>query len=151
MAVSTTQSIWRSSGGDQSRTAYCGSGVMAASFWVANAAAASSANVVVSSAAGAPTLVLPQGAVVLSVFFTDAGTGHIDIGYDAVNNSNAASATIASNISIASTGAVTSGLTGTALPDLAYVTAKINSDGSGNAGGVITYFVTDPLAGQQNV
>ena len=68
MAVSTTQSIWRSGGGDQSRTAYCGSGVMAASFWVANAAAASSANVVVSSAAGAPTLVLPQGAVVLAVF-----------------------------------------------------------------------------------
>jgi len=30
MAVSTTQSIWRSGGGDQTRQAYCGSGVMAA-------------------------------------------------------------------------------------------------------------------------
>ena len=26
MAVSTTQSIWRSGGGDQTRTAYCGTG-----------------------------------------------------------------------------------------------------------------------------
>ena len=151
MAVSTTQSIWRSGGGDQSRTAYCGSGVMVADFWIANAAAASSANVVVSSSANAAVLTLPQGATVLSVFFTDAGTGHVDIGYKAVNNSNAASASVASDISIAATRAVTTGLTGTALPDLAYVTAKINSDGSGNCGGYLTYFVADPLVGQQNV
>ena len=30
MAVSTTQSIWRSGGGDQTRTAYCGNGTMVA-------------------------------------------------------------------------------------------------------------------------
>jgi hypothetical protein len=40
MALSTTQSIWRSGGGDQTRTAYCGSGVMAAQFYIADASPA---------------------------------------------------------------------------------------------------------------
>ena len=40
MAVSTTQSIWRSGGGDQTRTAYCGSGVMAAQYYISGASAA---------------------------------------------------------------------------------------------------------------
>ena len=48
MAVSTTQSIWRSGGGDQTRTAYCGTGVMAATFYISDVSAAS-ANVKVSS------------------------------------------------------------------------------------------------------
>ena len=51
MALSTTQSIWRSGGGDQTRTAYCGSGLMAAQFYISNAAA-TGATVVVSSVAG---------------------------------------------------------------------------------------------------
>ena len=34
MAVSTTQSIWRSGGGDQTRTAYCGTGLMVAQFYI---------------------------------------------------------------------------------------------------------------------
>ena len=151
MALSTTQSIWRSGGGDTTRTAYCGSGVMVAEFYVSNAAVTSATNVTVSSAANAAVLTLPQGAVVLSAFITDAGTGHVDIGYDAVNNSNASGTTIASNISVASAGAVTSGLTGTPLPDLAYVTVTKNSDGAGTVGGYLTYFVVDPLVGQQNV
>ena len=66
MAVSTTQSIWRSGGGDQTRTAYCGSGLMAATFYVSNAAAASTTKVVVSSTNNA-NVILPAGAVVLEV------------------------------------------------------------------------------------
>ena len=62
MALSTTQSIWRSGGGDQTRTAYCGSGVMAANFYVADASVATATNVTVSSATGAPDLILPEGA-----------------------------------------------------------------------------------------
>ena len=153
MAISTTQSIWRSGGGDQSRTAYCGSGLMAAQFYVANAAVTSATNVKVSSAANAAVLTLPQGAVVVSVSLTDAGTGHVDLGYDAVNNSNAAAATIALNLDVSAVGTTSIGsvVTGTALPDLAYVTVTKNSDGAGTVGGVITYFVTDPLVGQQNV
>jgi len=40
MAVSTTQSIWRSGGGDQTRTAYCGTGLMVAQFYISGASAA---------------------------------------------------------------------------------------------------------------
>ena len=80
MAISTTQSIWRSGGGDQTRTAYCGSGVMAAQFYIADASVATATNVTVSSASGAPALILPAGAVVLSVEINDAGAGSIDIG-----------------------------------------------------------------------
>ena len=66
MALSTTQSIWRSGGGDQTRTAYCGSGVMAASFYIADASPATAGtNVTVSN--GGAALILPAGAVVLSV------------------------------------------------------------------------------------
>ena len=49
MAVSTTQSIWRSGGGDQTRTAYCGSGLMVAQFYIADITAANTTKVVVSS------------------------------------------------------------------------------------------------------
>ena len=150
MALSTTQSIWRSGGGDQTRTAYCGSGVMVAQFYVANAAAATATNVVVSSAAGAPALVLPQGAVVLSVAINDAGTGHIDIGTVGYTSGTADNNSIASNLAVTA-GTQTSGLTLTATTEMSYVTSVINSDGSGTVGGYLTYFVVDPLAGQQNV
>ena len=82
MALSTTQSIWRSGGGDQTRTAYCGSGVMAASFYIADASPATAGtNVAVSSASGAPALILPAGAVVISVSITtETGSGTFDLG-----------------------------------------------------------------------
>ena len=81
MALSTTQSIWRSGGGDTTRTAYCGSGVMAAQFYIADASPATAGtNVAVSSVAGAPALILPAGAVILSVSINDGGTGTFDLG-----------------------------------------------------------------------
>jgi hypothetical protein len=149
MALSTTQSIWRSGGGDQTRTAYCGSGVMAAQFYIADASAAG--NVKVSSASGAPNLILPAGAVVLSVVINDAGAGSIDIGTTGVTSGTAAPAAIANNLSVAAAGVITSGLTLTASTETAFVTSRDDTSGSGTAGGFITYFVVDPLAGQQNV
>jgi hypothetical protein len=151
MALSTTQSIWRSGGGDQTRTAYCGSGVMAAEFYIADASTASVANVKVSSAAGAPNLILPAGAVVLSVAINDAGTGSIDLGTTGFTSGTSTPAAIANNLSVASAGVVTSGLTLTASTEMAYVTSRIDTSGAGTVGGYITYFVTDPLVGQQNV
>ena len=146
MALSTTQSIWRSGGGDQTRTAYCGSGVMVAQFYIADASVTSATAVTVSSASGAANLVLPEGAVVLSVSITDAGTGHVDLG------TSASTASIASNLAVtAGTTSVGSVVTGTPLTALSTITAIINSDGSGTVGGYLTYFVVDPLAGQQNV
>ena len=151
MALSTTQSIWRSGGGDQTRTAYCGSGVMAAQFYIADASVATATNVKISSTAGAPDLILPAGAVVLSVAINDAGAGSVDLGTRDVSDGTVTAAAIANNLSVASAGVVTSGLTLTATSELAYVTARIDTSGSGTVGGYITYFVADPLVGQQNV
>jgi hypothetical protein len=149
MALSTTQSIWRSGGGDNTRTAYCGSGVMAAQFYIADASAAG--NVKVSSASGAPNLILPAGAVVLSVVINDAGSGSIDLGTTGYTSGTATPAAIANNLSVASAGVVTSGLTLTASTEMAYVTSRDDTSGTGTVGGYITYFVADPLVGQQNV
>ena len=74
MTLATTSSVWRSTGGDQTRTAYAGSMVMAAQFYIANTAATS--NVVTSSAAGAPPVILPAGAVVTEVIISSGGGGN---------------------------------------------------------------------------
>ena len=151
MAVSTTQSIWRSGGGDQTRTAYCGSGEMIAQFYIADASVATATNVTVSSAAGAPALILPAGAVVTGVLINDAGAGSVDLGTRSYASGTVAGAAIANNLSVASTGSVTAGLTLTATSELAYVTVTIDTSGAGTVGGYIRYFVADPLVGQQNV
>ena len=151
MAVSTTQSIWRSGGGDQTRTAYCGSGVMAAQFYIADASVATATNVKVSSVSGAPALVLPAGAVVLSVAINDAGAGSVDIGTRNYTSGSVTGAAIANNLSVAATGVVTSGLTLSPISAMSYVTVTIDTSGAGTVGGYITYFVADPLVGQQNV
>ncbi len=150
MAVSTTQSIWRSGGGDQTRTAYCGSGVMAAQFYIADASVATATNVKISSASGAEALILPAGAVVLSVVINDAGSGSIDIGTRGYTSGTVTGAAIANNLSVASAGVITSGLTFTATSALSYVTVTIDTSGAGTVGGYITYFVADPLVGQES-
>ena len=150
MAVSTTQSIWRSGGGDQTRTAYCGSGVMAAQFYIADASVATATNVKVSSTAGAPALILPAGAVVTGVVINDAGTGSVDLGTVGYTSGTASGAAIANGLSVAAAGVITSGLTLTSISAMSYVTVTIDTSGAGTVGGYITYFVVDPLAGQQN-
>ncbi len=150
MALSTTQSIWRSGGGDQTRTAYCGSGVMAAQFYIADASVATATNVKVSSTSGAPDLILPAGAVVLSVEINDAGAGSVDLGTRNYVSGSVTGAAIANNLSVAAVGSVTSGLTRTAIAALSYVTVTIDTSGAGTVGGYITYFVADPTLGQQS-
>jgi len=151
MALSTTQSIWRSGGGDQTRTAYCGSGVMAAQFYIADASpAVAGTNVAVSN--GGPALILPAGAVVLSVSINDGGTGTFNLGTTGYTSGTASGASIASGISAAvGTTSVGSVVTGTPLTEMSYVTVTDNTSGAGTVGGYITYFVVDPLLGQQNV
>jgi hypothetical protein len=150
MALSTTQSIWRSGGGDQTRTAYCGSGVMAAQFYIADASVATATNVKVSSATGAPNLILPAGAVVLSVEINDAGSGSVDLGTRNYVSGSVTGAAIANNLSVAAVGSITAGLTRTAISALSYVTVTIDTSGAGTVGGYITYFVADPTVGQQS-
>lgn len=150
MAVSTTQSIWRSGGGDQTRTAYCGSGVMAAEFYIADASVATATNVAVDPAKLTTSVILPAGAVVTSVVINDAGTGSIDLGTRGYTSGTVSGAAIANNLSVAAIGVVTSGLTFTATTALSYLTVTIDTSGAGTVGGYITYFVVDPLFGQQN-
>jgi len=151
MALSTTQSIWRSGGGDQTRTAYCGSGVMAAQFYIVDASVATATNVAISSTAGAPALILPAGAVVLSVVLNDVGTGSVDLGTRGYTSGTVTGAAIANNLAVSALGVITSGLTLTAISEMSYVTVTIDTSGAGTVGGYITYFVADPLVGQQNV
>lgn len=151
MAVSTTQSIWRSGGGDQSRQAYCGSGVMAAQFYIADASVATATNVKVSSASGAANLILPAGAVVLSVVINDAGAGSVDLGTRGYTSGTVTGAAIGNGVDVSALGTVTAGLTNTAISEMSYVTVTIDTLGAGTVGGYVTYFVVDPLAGQQNV
>jgi len=160
MALSTTQSIWRSGGGDQTRTAYCGSGLMAATFYIADVAAATSTNVVTSSATGAPAVILPAGARIMSITFTgDSATGQTDMGYTLYTNGTNTAAGLLDNASNV-VGTITPGATGSgtdlglvmSATELVYITARVGgSAGTGNMTGVIQYFVADPLEGQQSV
>jgi hypothetical protein len=150
MALSTTQSIWRSGGGDTTRTAYCGSGLMAAQFYVSNAAA-TGATVKVSDAAGAADLILPAGAVVVSVAINDAGSGTIDLGTSGYTSGTSAGTLALALSAAAGTTSIGSVVTGSPTTAMAYVTSSDNSSGSGTVGGYLIYFVTDPLTGQQNV
>ena len=136
MAVSTTQSIWRSGGGDQTRTAVCGSGVMTAQFYIADASVATATNVAVSSTNTA-AIVLPAGAVVTAVIINDAGTGSVDLGTTGYTSGTASGAAIANGLSVAAAGVITSGLTLAATSELSYLTVTIDTSGAGTVGGYI--------------
>lgn len=163
MAVSTTQAIWRSGGGDQSRTAYCGSGLMAATFYVANAAAASTTRVVVSATNNA-NVILPAGAVITSVAVASANaaaTKTFDMGFTLYTSGTTSGAGLinegnANVASLTTVGSATNVGIGAAMSssEMVYITAGAgaNAPGNGNVlSGIITYFVQDPLGGQQNV
>ena len=156
MALSTTQSIWRSGGGDNTRTAYCGSGLMAAQFYIPDSNTAS--DNVQASSTNTSAVILPANAIVTSVIVTgDGGAAEtFDLGYAQYDGTGtpdpngyvaAGAADAADTIAI---GAATAGVAqGVPVNELVYVTGG----GTLTAGisGFITYFVLDPLAGQQNV
>ena len=151
MAVSTTQSIWRSGGGDQTRAAYCGSGMMAATFYIP---AAGTAGNVQASSTNTAAVVLPAGAVVTQVIINDIGTGTIDLGYTGSANGLLNDAAVTAITSVAPGGTGSGATLGTVLNATSNVTvtnAVGGTPGTGTVGGVILYYVTDPYAGQQNV
>jgi hypothetical protein len=127
---------------------------MAAQFYIADASPATAGTQVkVSSASGAPSLILPSGAVVLSVSITaETGSGTFDLGATGYTSGTADNNYIASGLTVAvGTTDIGSVVTGAALTELSYVTVTDNTSGAGTVTGIITYFVTDPLVGQQNV
>ena len=166
MAVSTTQSIWRSGGGDQTRTAYCGSGLMAAQFYISGASATGT-SVKVSSAANAPAVVLPAGAIVVEIQAVCAATGGttptFDMGFTLYGTSTATNTGLVS-AAVATTGKLVinqaSATAGANMGTTMSTTQLVTITGGGTSGdaptggsisGTILYFVADPLLGQQNV
>ena len=161
MALSTTQSIWRSGGGDQTRTAYCGTATMVAQFYIADAGPAATANVKVSSASGANDLILPAGAVVTGITIhtaTNTPGGTFDIGWKAFDGSPSDTNGLLSGAT-PGTGNYVFGSANTGddfglimdADELVYITVTDGTAGAGALTGFITYYVTDPLVGQQNV
>jgi hypothetical protein len=164
MAVSTTQSIWRSGGGDQTRTAYCGNGNMVAQFYIPNVAAASS-NVQCSSTVTAP-VILPANAVITSIAITattsTGGTSPtVDFGFTLYTAGTASTQALGNEVPSNSRGNVTisSSTAGTSIglvmsaTDFVYLTAGVGASAatSGTITGYVNYFVVDPYQGQQNV
>ena len=166
MALSTTQSIWRSGGGDQTRTAYCGSGVMAAQFYISGASPAGT-SVKVSSASGAPAVVLPAGAIVTEIQAVCAATGGttptFDMGFTLYTSGTATNTGLVS-AAVATTGKLSINLStataGANMGTTMSTTELVTITGGGTSGdaptggsisGTILYFVADPLLGQQNV
>jgi len=166
MAVSTTQSIWRSGGGDQTRTAYCGSGVMAAQFYF-NPTLVNTTTAKVSAAANAPAVILPAGAVITEIQFNALATGGttptMDMGFTTFTSGAATPTGLIDNYSADAGKKVVQwgdGGAGTYLglamsaTQMVYITGGANTGDAATGGavtGTILYFVTDPYLGQQNV
>ena len=165
MALSTTQSIWRSGGGDQTRTAYCGSGVMAAQFYF-NPTVVNTTRVQISSTDTTP-VILPAGAIITAIQFNATGTGGstptMDMGFTlystgttspiALLNTYAADAG-KKQIVWGDSGAGASLGVVMSATELVYVTGGAHTGDAPTGGtvvGTILYFVADPLLGQQNV
>ena len=162
MALATTQAVWRSGGGDQTRTAICGSMKMAAPFYISNLAA--TANVV--NVSGGSALILPANAVVTDVVITAVGTGSVDLGFTPlIGVGNGQTPTLGTNVpqaylanaSTATRVTVDVGATGggaslgnvSNATNLVVVTSKANGVASGTVTGIIEYYVYD--SGAQNV
>jgi len=78
MTNATTSAVWRSTGGDQTRTASAGSMQMSVPFYIANIAA--TANITASST-DTSAVILPANAVVTDVSITKGSTGSVDLGF----------------------------------------------------------------------
>jgi hypothetical protein len=168
MTLATTSSLWRSTGGDSTRTAYAGSMDMVAQFYIANTS--TTANLVVSSTNSSP-IILPAGAVVLTVNITNPSTGAnstCNVGFTPlisvgpgqtttlgtnvpnafVNNANV---TTRQAVQIGGTGGGTQLGNVANATNLIVVTSAIGTAGAvgGPVTGSIRYYVADN--GQQNV
>ena len=157
MPISTTQSIWRSGGGDTTRQAYCGSGLMAATFFDANVAVTS--NAVVASGQ-IDTLILPANAVVTSVVITTPITsGTINVGFTTITGGISNASYYVAALAATSAKTITPGATGAGGGIGTVANATVNTvltiesanSGVGTVGGFVTYYVADYLFGQQNV
>ena len=166
MTTATTSSVWRSTGGDQTRTAAAGSMKMAVPFYISNAAA--SANVVVSSSLANSAVILPANAVVTGVIISTTGTGNVNMGFTPLSGVGPGQTTtlgtpvptgfLVNQVITAKTAASTSSATAGAnmgavanATNLVVVTSAANSSASGTVSGWIEYFVADSIYGEEAV
>ena len=169
MTTSTTSAVWRSTGGDQTRTAYAGTAELVANFYIANTSA-TTANVAVSSTNNA-AVILPANAVVTSVSITTGSAGAnsaanvgftpligVGPGQTGSLGTNVPQAFLAAANVVSRTTVTIGGTGGGAYlgnvanaTNLVVVTSAIGATGAvaGNATGIIRYFIADN--GQQNV
>lgn len=162
MALATTSAVWRSTGGDQTRTATAGSMVMATPFFISDLSA--TANVL--NVSGGTPLILPAGAVVTEVVVSSAGTGRADIGFTPlvgvgpaqtptlgtnVPQAFVANLTMASRVTVATGGTGGGASLGNVAnaTNLVVVTSAANGTSSGNVSGRIIYHVDN--SGEENV
>ena len=168
MALATTSAIWRSTGGDSTRTAFAGTMRMAAPFYIADVAAAG--NVVVSSVSGAPKLILPANAVVTDVIITNAlgGNATANIGFTPIvgvgpgqtsTYGTNVPAGLVSGANVSARVTISPGSTGqgTSLgnvcnaTNLVLVTTAAGLANGGAVTGIIEYFVVDGVYGEEIV
>lgn len=169
MTLATTSAVWRSTGGDQTRTAAAGSMVMVTPFYIANSSAAS-ANVAVSST-NSSAVILPANAVVTNVIISTGSTGAnsaanvgftplIGVGPGQTGSLgtnvpaaflSAANVVSRTNITVGGTGGGASLGNVANATNLVVVTSAIGAAGAvgGPVSGLIQYVVSD--AGQENV
>ena len=156
MTNTTTSSVWRSTGGDSTRTASAGSMQMSLPFYIANLAATTN---ITASTSSNSAVILPANAVVTSIDITETGTGTIDLGFTPligvgpgqtttlgtnVPQAFLANASTASrvNVAVGGTGGGASLGNVANATNLVVITTKANAAASGNASGIITYFVS---------
>ena len=161
MTTSTTSAVWRSTGGDQTRTAYAGTAELVANFYIANTSA-TTANVAVSSTNNA-AVILPANAVVTSVSITTASAGAnsaANVGFTPlIGVGPGQTTTLGTKVptallnggSVASRAQFVTGTSGAGASmgnvanatNLVVITNVANTSAAGNCSGIITYFVAD--------
>ena len=165
MAISTTSAVWRSTGGDTTRTAGAGSMKMALPFYIANVAA--TGNVAVSSTFANSAVILPAGSIITGVVINNAGgTGNIDMGFtpligvgpgqNTTLGTNVPAGILAGKATSARGGTTTAAAgSGASLGNVAnatnlvVITSTANGSASGNCAGFIEYYVVE--SGEENV
>lgn len=159
MTTATTSAVWRSTGGDQTRTAAAGSMVMSVPFYISNVAA--TANVL--NASGGQAIILPANAVVTNVTISTTGTGNTDLGFTPLSGvgpgqtttlgtavptgflvAQSTAAKTSLNAASAAAGAKMGAVAN--ATNLVVVTSAANGVASGTCSGWIQYFVADSSA-----
>ena len=155
MATSTTQAIWRSGGGDTTKTAYAGSMLMVADFYFDPTAAAG--NKVQKSSSDTTKVILPIGAVITEIQANAAGTGGtnptFDMGFTLYTSGtasngallNEADADVGKQVFTWATATVPGASLGAVMSssEMVYITGSVGDSAAtgGSVSGRITYYV----------